>query len=528
MPRLIRFHWQNLILVVFVFFCGVDIAKAESGTAMLSEYFDLVMSGNFESAEQYWTPESKANANRFGIEYINIPLKIDCTSPAVRNPGLLHQFPPLAMSEGTALASDEYMRFNVEFTAGDGKLEHHYLTYSKDGYYWLMFPQDYFSSGWPEIQTKYLLIKYDPATETVVNTLALDEFDRYITRAADSLGLSQDDMKHLEKEKLRYFLCQNETQVKDITGYLVKGTYDLASDDIISSFFPHFHEVTHFLVNYKLRKLHLYTLPIMREGVAVYLAGRWGKAPASLLALGGNLYQMQMVELDSILTMQGFEQSAGSDLAYPLAGLFTAFLRTKISFADYLELYRYLSGEFDDLYKLSPDDIKTIFAEALSEPDWDTVRAGFDRFVAQWLAGNAGIYPGDIDGGKALFESPAINITEKDGWLSLTVKDTTGSPQGNILVGKNSALDGKVSSLFDEQYQAREKLDSHRYGIRFDRNEAGVYDYATNHLVAKYIWGITPSENYYSDTDNTLHLRFKKDLIGGADIAPDKIRVLPH
>ena len=129
---------------------------------------------------------------------------------------------------------------------------------------------------------------------------------------------------------------------------------------------------------------------------------------------------------------------------------------------------------------------------------------------------------------KALFESPAINITEKDGWLSLTVKDTTGSPQGNILVGKDSALDGKVSSLFDEQYQAREKLDSHRYGIRFDRNEAGVYDYATNHLLAKYIWGITPSENYYSDTDNTLHLRFKKDLIGGADIAPDKIRVLPH
>ncbi len=527
MLRLIRHSRVILACVILSGFAVYSNSQAETGIQTLGQYFDLVMSGNYESAQQYWTDESQRRSGRFGIEYINIPLKIDCASPAVRNTDLLRKLPPNAVTEATRLASDDYVRYTLELEAGDTKLTHYYYTYNRDGYYWLMFPQDYISQGWPEIETKYLLIKYHPETEKSLNALAVDEFDRFIKRVADSLGLSKEDMKLLEKEKIRYYLCQNDTMVKDMTGFLIKGTYDLASDDVISSFFPHYHELTHFLVNYKLRKLHLYTLPIMREGIAVYMAGRWGKAPISLLALGGSIYQQGIVQLDSILTMTGFEKSAGSDLAYPLAGLFTAFLRSRMSFDDYLELYRKVSGDFEDLYRLLPGDIKGIIMNSLGESDWEKVRAQFDFFVFEWMADNAGIYPGNTGGGKTAFESPMISITKKDGWVSVRITDTTGNgPEGNILIGKTSDLDGKVSSLFEEQYKTDETLDSYRYGIRFDRNEAGVYDYATNHLLAKYIWGITPSEDYYSEQEKTLYLKFRQELIGDADINGKNIRVL--
>ena len=65
-------------------------------------------------------------------------------------------------------------------------------------------------------------------------------------------------------------------------------------------------------MNFKLRKQHLYTIPILREGIAVKLGGRWGKAPSTLKDLGAFIYKNQILEIDSILTMTDFERRRGT------------------------------------------------------------------------------------------------------------------------------------------------------------------------------------------------------------------------
>ena len=50
---------------------------------MVNYYFDLVLSGNYESASGLWEPSSLARANRLGIEYDNMGIKIDCSSPII-------------------------------------------------------------------------------------------------------------------------------------------------------------------------------------------------------------------------------------------------------------------------------------------------------------------------------------------------------------------------------------------------------------------------------------------------------------
>jgi hypothetical protein len=56
-------------------------------------------------------------------------------------------------------------------------------------------------------------------------------------------------------------------------------------------------------------------------------------------------------------------------------------------------------------------------------------------------------------------------------------------------------------------------MQGYRFAVRFDRNEVGLYDYATSHMLAKYIWGISPSTDYYDEADNIVRFRFSCELV---------------
>ncbi|UCD64636.1 MAG: hypothetical protein JSW34_04155 [Candidatus Zixiibacteriota bacterium] len=513
MPGYIRFPAATVILSIVL---SAAAAVAETPTQMLNEYSELVISGNYESARGFWTDESQRRAYRFGIEYTGIPLKVDCTSPLVRYTGAPSDFTRRFIGGETKLATGEYSRFPYEVEVGGTTLSHYYYTYHQGDYYWLMYPQDYFSQGWRDMATRFFEIRYHPDDKPRLNPVVLAQADRFIERTAKALGLTDKDLKLLENEKIHYFYCPGDNIVREITGHDIKGTYDLASDDIISAFFPHYHELVHFLLNFRLRRLDMYTQPLMREGLAVCYGGRWGKSPTAILALGGYIYREGIVSLDSIMTMQGFEQSAGADLSYPLSGLFAAFLLEKAGTEATLRLYRSLSGDFESLAAMTIPQVEDTVAAALDEP-WEDVRADFDKFVDRWLADRSDLYPGVLDGGKELLRTDKLLVAEKDGWISVTASaDSGATPQGNILFGRDSALINTPSVLYELQYQGKNTHPGYRYGIRFDKNEVGVYDYATNHLLSKYIWGIAPSKDYYSAESNTVRFRFPKDVAGGA------------
>ena len=88
-----------------------------------------------------------------------------------------------------------------------------------------------------------------------------------------------------------------------------------------------------------------------------------------------------------------------------------------------------------------------------------------------------------------------------------------------MFFGHDKRLDGESSPLFEEQFQGSQPFDGYRYAVRFDRNEAGLYDYGTNELVAKFIWGITPLEGYYDAVANRINIKFKTEVLD--DRLPD-------
>ena len=99
---------------------------------------------------------------------------------------------------------------------------------------------------------------------------------------------------------------------------------------------------------------------------------------------------------------------------------------------------------------------------------------------------------------------------------------------GNLLFGHDDRLVGIGSILFGEQYGPETEIEGYRYGVRFDRNEVGLYDYATSHLMAKYIWGITPSDDYYDADNNKITVMFRKELLPKEWPSGDDVKFLPQ
>ncbi|MEK7775122.1 MAG: hypothetical protein AAB305_04480, partial [Candidatus Zixiibacteriota bacterium] len=299
-----------VLSILFIVLAVVGLSRpcrAAAEIELLTKYFDFLVGGNYESAAYLWDEASQERANRFGIEYTGIPLKADCGSPVVRNLAVMRNFlqPPARMSE--RLTPSDYMRLEYSQVVNSQEVRHDYYVRMDGGYYWFIYPQDYYCRDYKTISSKYFRVHFASESKGYLHPAALSEADNFVDRMVDSLHIGAEGRSLLELKKIDYFYVASDSIVKLIVGFQVQGTYDLASDDIISSTFPHYHELTHFLVNYSLKSLPLYTLPVFREGIAVTYGGRWGKAAGPLFELGKFLYDQQITEVDSILTISGFE-----------------------------------------------------------------------------------------------------------------------------------------------------------------------------------------------------------------------------
>jgi hypothetical protein len=502
---------------------------AERPVKILTEYFDLLISGNIESAHYLWTEPSLNRAGRFGIEYIGIPLKNDCTSPIIRDLKLMRHHLERPAKQTFTLDDSSYQRLLYSKVVEGKLVEYNYYMYFDGEYWWLCYPQDYYCRDWPTRESRYFRIHVDPTAERYLNPVALDAADEFVERIADSLKFSKDRMKTLETEKIEYYYCGNDSTVELISGHLVKGVFDMASNDLISGFFPHYHVLIHLLVNIKLQRLPLYTQPLLRKGVAVYYGGRWGKTPASLLGLGAFLYREDIVDLDSLLAMPLFESHSGADISYPVAGLFTAYLIDRMGRDRYLDLYLKLSGDFETVYSQTVPEVKQILVEAAKTDDWDKFLQGFDEYITEATGDKAVIRPGHLKKGKELARGDNYVVRAHKKWVGFEFSFEGNHPAtGNLLFGHDDRLNGIGSILHGEQYGPETEIEGYRYGVRFDQNEVGLYDYATSHLMAKYIWGITPSDDYYDADNNKITVMFRKELLPKEWPSGDDVKLLPN
>lgn len=507
---------------------AVPVSANTQAVATLEEYLDLLYSGNIESAAMFWTESIQERGARFNITYTNIPIKHDCNSPFLRSMDLMREFIGAPVTRIRSLRAGQLVQLESEKVVGQQVIKHTYYTWLRDGYFWLAYPQDFSTVDWPIVETMYFRIHVHPDRRRFLNQCVLDEADNFVKAMLDTLGIGGNLKKEFAEKKIEYFYVDSDSTIESWTGYLTKGMYDLPTNDILSSVFPHYHELTHLLVNARLHSMPLYTLPLVREGVAVRYGGRWGKNAAALIDLGVFLQREEIVPFDSILTMNGFATFAGADIAYPVAGVFVYFLLDRLGLEKFLDVYLAVSGEFNAINSLSPPQIQQQFADLCGFDSWSAVVADLDRYLDETLARQAVARPGVSDKGKVVCTGKDFRVLNDKEWLgfefTIPESDTLA---GTLLWGQDQRLLKGASTLFQEHFGETMPFGGYRYGVRFDRNEAGLYDYGTNQLMAKYIWGITPSENYLDESSRTIRIQFKRDIVNEVIPREDDFYRLP-
>ena len=508
-------------LLFVLFACPLqarDLAaqNAMMGTRALTQYFELLSADNYDIAGDMWLKQTRERSSRFGIEYEGCPVRIDCNSQIIQHLDQVRYdlLPPVKRYEGL---DNHWVELEFDRVAGGVPIQQKYYTYTTPDWSWLSYRQDMYIHKWDSVESRYFRVHMHPAVTQYMNPVALADADRFVEAMCDTLNLSSDLRKQIEEKKIEYFFCAGDSVVEQLTGHLTKGMLDLPTNDVISAVFPHYHEVTHLLVNMKLHRLPLYTLPILREGIAVRYGGRWGKHPASLLQLAKFLYSEQLVPFDSVLTYAGFDEQAGADIVYPVAGLFTGYLLDRLGQDKYFELYRSFSGNYDDLAAMTTDKVQGIIAIALGKDSWSDVIADFNDYIKKDDALTTAV-PGRLDKGQSIAQGDGYEVRENGDWLGFEFMPTVTADDkvsGNLLFAMTGDLKDQTSSLYEEQYQHKMPYEGYRFGVRFDQNEIGLYDYATNCLLAKYIWGVSPSDDYYDKDKGTVTVKFAKWLIDG-------------
>ncbi len=518
--KFVRFSLITFCLLLTLVLPG----SANLGGDLMNEYFDLLSSGNYESASYLWKQASRERSLRFGIVYDGIDLKTDCNSPLVRNLKYLKSGMYSPYSKVESLGKG-YVKVNFSAKIGSDTLGYSYYTVNDGKYLWIIYPQDYYTRTWDIVESAYLRIHVHPDKQKSLNPVVLEAADQFIKNTADSLQLSPEDLTLLKASKIEYYYCDSSTTVKDISGTDTEGTFDMASDDVISARFPHFHELVHFLVAFKLRAQEMYTMPVMREGVAVMYGGRWGKSASSLYALGAFMYQNQLVDMDSLLTMDGFSALSGADVNYPVAGILSAFLKEKLGLDGYLKVYRALSTDYDSLHAMTAAEAKSRLATTAGFADWAAFVTAFESYLNSFQTTYGDVVAGDVSG-SSLFKNTSVEVKDSKEWITVVAHGDSSAPSGTLLFGRDQRL--TTSDLFALQFKEDVPFEGYRYAIRWDANEAGLYDYATNQITAKYILGVTPDSTYYTQADKKLAIRFKKTLFNNVVPSEKDARILPQ
>ena len=484
------------------------------GVDAITDYFDMLASGNMETAQMMWTSEAQERSSRFGIEYIDIPLKVDCGSPIVRNLDVMINYLVPPVKTYNDLENGAFARMLYSSVVGSREVEHHYYVKKGGDWYWLCYPQDYYANSWPVVESRYFRVHVHPDRLPYVHNALLETSDVLLEKLALTLKLPKIKLDRIALNKIEFFYCGSDKDVEDITGKSTWGTIDLASNDIISASFPHLHELAHLLINMKLQKLHLYTLPLIREGAAVCYGGRWGKDAEALMDLAAFLYRQGLVELDSVLTYTGFEQHADIDIAYPVVGLFITYLVDELGQDRFIDLYKSFTMPMDSLARLTTEQIQASIAGSASKESWPDVLAGFDQFIDSRFDSLADAAAGVVRDGRSLISDGAVTVREDGDWVGFEFSVSGNPAQGSFCFVMDDRMKGKKSALFDEHFGDRQQFDGYRYAVRFDQNEAGLYDYASNRLLAKFIAGISAPGDYINSERGTITIKFRRHLLG--------------
>jgi hypothetical protein len=409
--------------------------------------------------------------------------------------------------------TDLYSKITVTLTAGMDSVVTPYYLINKDGTWYICSALPAYTQEWFSVKTEYAEVYFSDSIR--VNDYALEELDRAIIELAGRLGIRPERMEALRESKIRYYLC-NEDQMELITGYRARGMTNFQVDAIVTCHLPHTHELTHLMVNYCFEKLPLYTLPLVQEGIACVLGGRWGKSPSVIYYWGNVSLGFGLVDLDSILTYNGFFSGTGNlDASYSVSSLLVKSLIDNHGIDKFKALYLELSGGSQIVRSFADKNIITTFEKTYGTR-WDSLKSEFADVVNDHKY--SGIIPCRMlaDSGSLELSSEDIHVKIRDN-DSLYIFQITYNSQpdaGMILFSDNGLITyTKYKSGTFSEHLPEAAYNNEIYGIRFSPEEVGFYNYFTDVLLAKYVAGFTPDDRYWDTASKIIGFSLNKTLL---------------
>jgi hypothetical protein len=424
-------------------------------------------------------------SNRFGIEY-----------EGVKNKFLIANDFPSELSKDLANNKNKY-EYHFENLGDDfSSLTISAPTLNITREYFLkdslIISKPYFHSrNWHTIESDHF--KFFISDETLFNDYSINELEKFVTKMFNDLSFTIKEKDLIKQNKIYYFLCKDETEIQKVSGFTTRGIFILAQDYIVTTYNTHYHELLHFLINVKLRKLSLYTHPFLQEGFAVAFGGRGGLDAHTISEMGVYLVKSGFANYSELLSRKDF-QSMDASISYSVSGLYTAFLIKRIGIEKYLNLYKKYSASLD-LKLIDRIDVN----ELPDEKEWS-------EFVDSLIDNNpVRIYEEkDYSEFDLITKQNGFEVYENEIEYLFRVKDT-------LLITSGEKISDYQSKIFKEQLPKR-RYNSEKYLIIANSNEVSLYNLFLNNLIGKYIASFSIPMKIVNNRDGLYEFVVKKDL----------------
>ncbi|MBN2830529.1 MAG: hypothetical protein JXR56_09445 [Candidatus Cloacimonetes bacterium] len=334
-----RFITSVIILCTVLFCLAESVSSPDNNTLNISaQVWD-----NLDSINDFLTPATTHKSDKHNISY-NIPYN----KFLIGNIGLKaysEQNPQLKVSHPLIKAEDSYYHNYTEVNGQRG-----YEFYISENN--VLSRVDYHTRSWQQLDSQYLTYHF-PADSPIPQE-AMQILDKRIETFFTYFPEQNHELDSLRVNKLDYFYCPDSDTIERLTSYKTRGIYLLNQDYVISTYPAHFHEVTHFLINYYLKSNELFTHTFLQEGLAVAIGGRGGLSTEALMDAGKFLIDTGMVNYSDYNDVAMFSAEHAS-LSYPVAGLLTRVMLNHYKPEEYIALYRKYSnstGSFSNIREL--------------------------------------------------------------------------------------------------------------------------------------------------------------------------------
>jgi hypothetical protein len=476
-------------LLLFVPFSYTQIISNERVDKIIT-----LLITNSPDISNYTNADELQIANRFGIEY-----------EGIKNKSLIANDIPKELSNDLSnrKIKYDYTLENLEdnfslltITIPTLNLKREYFI--KDSF--LVTSTFYHARNWKTITTDYF--KFFVSDETLFNEYSIKLLEFFINKISTLLSFTEEERSQLMEKKIFYFLCRDEEEIQKVTGFATRGMFILAQDYVITTYNTHYHELLHFLINYKLRKLPLYTHPFLQEGFAVAFGGRGGLEAHTISEMGVFVIKSGFANYKELLSKLDFQKTDAS-ISYPISGLYTEFLIKNIGIANYLKLYRKYSGTSEKVLsekineeELLPEDKWNLFVDSLSSQNPVMIKTDLSVLENEPIA-----------------KQNDFEVYENEEGYFFRIKDT-------LLISTPKIFSNFKSKIFSQHFPNR-KYNSEKYLILATQNEISVYNLFANNLIGKYVASFSIPPKTVPHKDGFFEFVIKKDLFDEQLLKPN-------